>query len=157
MRWNRNARGDADTCLHTSDTVAPPTVRAQGQGMTIRVLDSISLLASELDLAATLSQERRRDVPHLKILVPCVRALLGELLERVELHDIAARDWLNAANQVVKLTSGRRGRRIGSRHRLKRKEILPLASIGRTQQRQIRRFQERQLGRGNRKSKGMSV
>ena len=140
-----------------SGTVAPPTVRAQGQGMTIRVLDSISLLASELDLAATLSQERRRDVPHLKILVPCVRALLGELLERVELHDIAARDWLNAANQVVKLTSGRRGRRIGSRHRLKRKEILPLASIGRTQQRQIRRFQERQLGRGNRKSKGMSV
>jgi hypothetical protein len=140
-----------------SDTVAPPAVRAQWEGLTIHVLDPISLLACKLELAATIPQDKRRDVSHLKILVPCVRAFLRELLERVELGDIPAKDWLKAANRVLKLTSGYRGRRIGARHRINWTEILPLAAIGRTQHEKLRRFQEQQLGRDRRKFKGMTI
>src|SRR5437667_444452 len=64
--------------LHT------PAIQAEWEDQTIRVLDPISLLACKLELAATVSQEKRRDVAHLKILLPCVRAFLSELLQQVE-------------------------------------------------------------------------
>ncbi len=57
------------------------------------MLDPISLLACKLELVATVSQEKRRDVAHLKILLPCVRAFLGELLRQAELGQLPARDW----------------------------------------------------------------
>jgi hypothetical protein len=77
-----------------SDTVATPAIEVEWDGKTIRVLDPISLLACKLELAATVSQEKRRDVAHLKILLSCVRAFLGELLQQVELGQLPARDWL---------------------------------------------------------------
>jgi hypothetical protein len=49
------------------------------------VLDPVSLLAFKLELAATLPQAKRQDVTHLKILSPCVRSFLGELLQQVEI------------------------------------------------------------------------
>ena len=71
----------------------------------IRVLDPISLLACKLALVATVEQKTRHDVPHLKILLPCVRAFLNEFLQQVESHEIPARHWLGAANQVLKSVS----------------------------------------------------
>jgi hypothetical protein len=68
-----------------SDHVATPAIQVDWGGIPIRVLDPISLLACKLELAAPVPQDRRRDVPHLKILLPCVRAFLGELLHQVEL------------------------------------------------------------------------
>jgi len=132
-------------------------IEAEWEGKTIRVLDPISLLACKLELSATVPQQKRRDVAHLRILVPCVRAFLNEVLQKVELGQIPARHWLGAANQVLKLTTRRRASQIASKHQINWREILPLAAIARSQDKQIRRFQEQQMEQGYKKSKGMSI
>ena len=92
-----------------------------------------------------MSQQKRRDLAHLRVLVPCVRAFLGEFLERVELGELQARGWLGAASQVLKLTPSVRGRRIANRHQINWSEILPLAAIAKCQHEKIRRFQTQQV------------
>jgi hypothetical protein len=140
-----------------SGSVDALAVQAEWDGKTIRVLDPISLLACKLELVATVPQEKRRDVAHLKILVPCVHAFLGEFLQQVELGQIPARHWLGAANQVLKLTTNNRARKIAGKHQINWQEILPLTAIARSRHEKIRRFQEQQLERGYRKSKGISI
>jgi hypothetical protein len=134
-----------------SSSMATPAIEAEWEGNTIRVLDPVSLLACKLELAATVLQEKRRDVAHLKILLPCVRSFLGELLQQVEIGSLPAREWLKVANQVLKLTTSVRARKIANRHRIDWKDILPLAAIAKSQHEKIRRFQEQQLERGFRK------
>ena len=134
-----------------------PAIQAEWEGQTIRVLDPISLLACKLVLAATVSQQERRDVAHLKILLPCVRAFLSEVLQQVELGALPAKDWLKVANQVLKLTTENRAQKIGKKHQINWPEILPLAAIARCHNEKIRRFQERQLERSRKTSKGISI
>lgn len=134
-----------------------PAIQAEWDGKTIRVLDPISLLACKLELAATVSQEKRRDVVHLKILLPCIRAFLGELLQQVELGKLPAKDWLKVANQVLKLTTTHRAKKIAGKHQINWLEILPLTAIAKSQNEKIRRFREQQLERGYKTSKGISI
>jgi hypothetical protein len=140
-----------------SDSVAAPAIQVEWDEKTIRVLDPISLLACKLELAATVAQEKRRDVVHLKILLLCVRAFLDELLQQVELGQLPARDWLKVANQVLKLTTNSRARKISSKHQINWKEILPLAAIANSRDEKIKRFQKQQLEQGYRNSKGISI
>lgn len=140
-----------------SGSANTPAIQAEWEGKTIRVLDPISLLACKLELAATVSQTNRRDVPHLKMLVPCVRAFLNELLQQVELGALPAKEWLKVANQVLKLTTESRARKIGGKHQISWTEILPLTAIANSQDEKIRRFRELQLQQGHKKSKGVSI
>lgn len=112
-----------------SGTASIPAVEVEWHGKVIRVLDPISLLASKLELAATVPQENRRDALHLKILVPCVRAFLHEVLQQVERGETPARDFLGAANQTLKLTTSQRARRIADKFQIDWSGILPLAAI----------------------------
>jgi hypothetical protein len=132
-------------------------IEAKWGDKNIRVLDPISLLASKLELVATVPQDKRNDVQHLKILVPCVRAFLEQVLQQVERQEIPARDWLGLANQALKLTTDHRAVRIGERCQINWREILPLSAIAQSQQEKIRRFQEQQLQQGYKKSKGISI
>jgi hypothetical protein len=140
-----------------SDSKETPAIQAEWEGTTIRVLDPISLLACKLELAATVPQEKRRDVDHLKILLPCVRSFLGEVLEQVESGQLPAREWLKVAGQVLKLTTSLRARKLARRHRIDWKEIVPLATIAQSRHEKIRRFQEQQLEQGYKKSKSISI
>lgn len=140
-----------------SGSVDELAVQSEWDGKTIRVLDPISLLACKLELLATVPQEKRRDLEHLKILLPCVRAFLGEFLQRVEQSELPARHWLGAANQVLKLTTDQRARKIASKHQINWQEILPLTAIAKSQNKKIKRFQEQQLNQGYKKSKGISI
>ena len=132
-------------------------IQAEWKGRTIRVLDPISLLACKLELVASVAQEKRRDVAHLKILVPCVRAFLDEFLQQVERGEIPARHCLGAVNQVLKLTTDKRGRKVASQRQINWQEILPLTTIARSQNEKIRRFREQQLEQGYKKSKGSAI
>ena len=123
----------------------------------IRVLDPVSLLACKLELAATVSQEKRNDVTHLKILLSCIRSFLGDLLRQVELGQLPARDWLKVANQVLKRTTSVRARKLASRFEINWPAILPLTAISASVDPKIRRFHTQQLGLGYRKSKGIST
>ncbi len=140
-----------------SDSVETPAIQTEWEGNTIRVLDPVSLLACKLELAATVSQERRRDVVHLKMMVPCVRAFLAEFLERVELGQLSVRGWLGAANQVLKLTTSIRARKISDKYQIDWKEIIPLSVIVKSHDEKVRRFQTQQLERAYKKSKGLSI
>ena len=140
-----------------SGSVDALAVQAEWNGKTIRVLDPISLLACKLELVASVSQEKRRDVAHLKILLPCVRAFLSEFLQQVERNEIPAKHWLGAVNQVLKLTTDQRARKIADKHQINWPEILPLTAIAKSQHEKIRRFQEQQLEQGYKKSKGISI
>jgi len=140
-----------------SGSVDALAVQAEWNGKTIRVLDPISLLACKLELIASVSQEKRRDVTHLKILLPCVRAFLNEFLQQVERGEIPAKHWLGAVNQVLKLTTDQRARKIAGKHQINWPEILPLTAIAKSQNEKIQRFQEQQLEQGYKKSKGVSI
>jgi len=118
---------------------------------------NVSLLACKLNLVARVPQAERRDVTHLKILVPCVRAFLREFLQRVERGQIPARHWLGPANQVLKLTTNHRARKIATQHQINWLEILPLTAITNSQNEKIRRFHQQHLEQGYRKAKGISV
>ncbi len=139
-----------------SDSVETPAIHAEWEGNIIRVLDPVSLLACKLELAATVSQEKRRDVAHLKILVPCVRAFLAEFLERVELGELPARGWLGAAKRVLKLTSSARAKKIADKYQIIWQEILPVAAIARSRDERIKRFRTQQLERVYKKPKGIA-
>lgn len=140
-----------------SGSVDELAVQSEWDGKTIRVLDPISLLACKLELVATVSQEKRHDLEHLKILLLCVRAFLNEFLQQVERVEIPARHWLGAVNQVLKLTTDNRARKIASKHQINWTEILPLPAIANSQNEKIRRFREQQLEQGYKKSKGISI
>ena len=140
-----------------SSSVEALAVQAEWDGKSIRVLDPISLLACKLALVATVSQENRRDVLHLRILLPCVRAFLNEFLHQVERREIPAKHWLGAANQVMKLTTDHRARKIAGKHQINWLEILPLTAISKSQDEKIRRFLEQQLDQGYKKSKDISI
>jgi hypothetical protein len=139
------------------DSVDRLAFEAEMDGLTIRVLDPVSLLACKLELVASVSQEKRRDLPHLRMLVPCVRAFLGEFLQQVEAGQLPVRGWLGAANQVIKLTTSVRARKLAKKHGLDWAEILPLAAIAKSEHEKIRRFREQQLEKGYRKSNGVST
>ncbi len=140
-----------------SDSIETPAIETEWEGNTIRVLDPVSLLACKLELAATVSQEKRADVWHLKILLPCVRCFLGDILRQVELGHLPARDWLKVANQVLKLTTSLRARKLGAKHQILWQEILPLSVIVKSHDEQIQRFQRQQLEHGYKRSKGISI
>ena len=112
---------------------------------------------AKLELAATVSQKKRQDMVHLKMLLPCVRAFLGEILQQVDLGKLPAKEWLKVANQVLKLTTDHRARKIADKHQINWPEILPLSAIAQSQNDKIRRFQEQQLKHGYKKSKGVSI
>ena len=132
-------------------------IEAKWRDKNIRVLNPISLLASKLELAATVSQDKRNDVLHLKILVPCVRAFLETVLEQVDQRVIPARDWLGLANQALKLTTDHRARRIGEKHQLNWSDILPLRAINQSRDEKIQHFRAHQSEQGCKKSKGISI
>ncbi|HUA69130.1 MAG TPA: hypothetical protein VMA13_11340 [Candidatus Saccharimonadales bacterium] len=140
-----------------SSVAQTPPVQAQWEQQTIRVLDPVSLLACKLELAATVPQAKRQDVTHLKILLPCVRSFLGELLHQVETGQLQARDWLKVANQILKLTTSLRAQKIADKFQIDWSGVLPLAAIARSKDEKIRRFQEQQLQRGYKKSGGISI
>jgi hypothetical protein len=140
-----------------SGSVDARAIQAAWNGKIIRVIDPISLLACKMELVARVSQEKRRDGIHLKVLLPCVRAFLREFLQQVEDGQVPARHWLSAVNQVLKLTTSQRARKIAKKHQINWGEILPLSAIGRSQNEKIRRFQQQQLKGGFRNSTGVSM
>lgn len=136
-----------------SDAVPTPAVEALWEEKSIRVLDPISLLASKLDLVATVPQDERQDVRHLRILVPCVRGFLREVLQQIDEQGVSARDWLNVASQVLKLTTTRQAKRIANKSQIDWSGILPLDAIVQSKDEKIRRFQEWQLQDSLRKTR----
>lgn len=112
-------------------------ISAECSGRQIRVIDPISLLLCKIKLALTVSQEKRQDVAHLKILIFCVRGFLRELLLEVERGNIPAKGWLGAANKIMKLARSAGGRKAAKKFEINWREILPLAEINRSGEKKI--------------------
>jgi hypothetical protein len=120
-------------------------VGAEWSGRQIRVLDPISLLFCKVNLALTVSQEKRQDVEHLKILIICARGFLREVLGEVERGRIPARGWLGAVNKLMKLAKSAHGRKVVQKFEVRWSEILPRAEIARCKNGKIVSFREKQL------------
>jgi hypothetical protein len=130
-----------------SSAVDPVAIQAEWDGKIIRVLDPVSLLACKLTLVTTVSQETRRDVDHLRILIPCLRAFLREFLEEVERSNVPVKGWLGATNRVLKLTSSPRARKAAKEFGFNWAGILPLKEIHSSKHEKLIRFREQQLSR----------
>ena len=122
-------------------------IEAEWAGRQIRVLDPISLLACKLELALTISQEKRRDVEHLKILIPCVRGFLRELLNEVEHDQLPAKGWLGAVTKIFELSKSTHGRKAGTKLKIDWQAILPRHEIMASSHAKIVSFREKQLPR----------
>lgn len=101
-----------------------------------------------------MSQKKRQDVVHLKMLLPCVRAFLGEILQQVDLGKLPAKEWLKVANQVLKLTTDHRARKIADKHQINWPEILPLTAITKKPKRENQTVSGTAIGTGLQKSEG---
>ncbi|MEI8291848.1 MAG: hypothetical protein WCH99_20455 [Verrucomicrobiota bacterium] len=129
----------------TAALVETLAVEMAWQGKIIRVLDPISLLICKIELALTVSQQKRQDVEHLKILFFCARGFLREWLQEVEAERIPAKSWLGAVNRLFKMFKTTRGRKAASKFGLVWLEILPLAEIAKATNPKIILFREKQL------------
>ena len=115
------------------------------QDASLRVLDPISLLACKVELALTVSQQKRQDAVHLKILLRCVRGFLRELLMQVEQGNVPVKGWLGAVNRLFKLAKTKHGRRAAQKYAFNWSDVLPLAEIYQSKNAKIRLFREKQL------------
>jgi len=120
-------------------------VEMEWNGKILRVLDPISLLICKVELALTVSQQKRQDVEHLKILFFCVRGFLREWLQEVEAGRIPAKGWLGAANRLLKMSKTKHGRKAATKFSLAWPGILPLAEITSSTNQKIQLFREKQL------------
>jgi hypothetical protein len=132
-----------------SGSVEAFAIEAELAGRKIRVLDPVSLFTNKLELATTVPQEKRRDVEHLRILVPCVRAFLREFLKRVECGELPVRGWLGAANRVMKLTNLARARKASLQFGINWAQILPQEEIRASKNEKVTQFREKRLPRWN--------
>lgn len=124
-------------------------IAAEWSGRQIRVLDPISLLAGKLELALTVSQTRRRDAEHVRVLIPCVRGFLRELLAGVYSGDLPVKGWLGAVNRILKLGKSTQGRKAIQRFAVDWREALPLQEIAKSAHPKIAGFAVKQLSRWN--------
>ena len=132
----------------TTSMVDALAVEMAWNGKTIRVLDPISLLICKVELALTVSQEKRQDVEHLKILLYCVRSFLRELLVEVENGRVPAQAWLGAVNRLFQLSKSTHGRKAVKKFAIHWREILPLTEIAKARNEKVVSFREKQLVRG---------
>ena len=137
-------RGIPGVAAGAADSLA---IDAEWSGQRVRVLDPISLLLCKVELALTVSQEKRQDVEHLKILMFCVRGFLRELLQEVERRNIPAKGWLGAVNKLMKLAQSSHGLKAAKKFAINWSEILPLPEIARCKHEKIVLFREKQLSR----------
>jgi hypothetical protein len=63
---------------------------------------------------------------------------------------------LKATNQVLKLSTSQRAKKISGRHQINWPDILPSAAIAQSRDEKIKQFRELQLEHGHKKSKGIS-
>lgn len=133
----------------TAGTVDALAIEMEWNGKTVRVLDPISLLICKIELALTVSQAKRQDVEHLKILRFCVRGFLRELLLEVEHGNVPAKAWLGAVNRLSKLTKSTHGRRAAKQFGVEWLELLPQSEIARCTDGKISLFREKQLAGKN--------
>lgn len=131
----------------SQSTIDSLAIQAEWSGKQIRVLDPISLLSCKLELASTVSQEKRRDVEHLKILVHCVRGFLREFLEQMDCGDLPAKGWLGAAKKILKMAKSTHGRKAARQFGISWSEILPFEEISKSKHEKIVQFREKQLSR----------
>jgi hypothetical protein len=131
----------------TGGAVEALAIGAEWNGRQIRVLDPISLLLCKVKLALTVSQEKRQDIEHLKIVFLCVRGFLREVLLEVERGNILAKGWLGAVNKVMNLAKSAHGRKAAKNFKVDWSEILPRAEIARSQNKKIALFREKQMAR----------
>lgn len=129
----------------TAAGVETLAVEMEWNDKTIRVLDPISLLICKVELALTVSQQKRQDVEHLKILYFCVRGFLREWLAEVEAGRLPAKGWLGAVNRILKMSKTTHGRKAAAKFDLSWRELFPLAEIAEATHQKISLFREKQL------------
>jgi hypothetical protein len=128
-----------------TDSQADATaVIADLQGKQLRVLNPVLLTACKLELAFTISQEERQDLTHLRIMIPCVRGFMRELLADVESGAQSANNFSGAANAMWKLATSARGKRATRKFGIQW-PFLPMKEISSSQNSKIIRFREMQL------------
>lgn len=128
-------------------TIESLAIQAEWSGKQIRVLNPVSLLICKLELALTVSQQKRRDIEHLRILILCVRGFLREILEHVDRGALPAKGWLGAVKQILKATTSARGHRAAKRFKIDWSEVFPFSEIARSKHDKIVQFREKQLAR----------
>jgi hypothetical protein len=134
-----------------SDVVEQTALTFDFEGKTVRVMNPIALVSAKLNLAARVSQEKRQDINHLKIMILCARGFLRELLHTIEKGEITPAGWLAAVNTLHKLETSRAGKRVAKNHGVNW-SFLPTKEISTAKNPKIVSFREIQLPRwqGNR-------
>lgn len=130
----------------TNELIEKSALTIDFEGKTVRVINPIALVSAKLHLATTVSQEKRHDVHHLKIMILCARGFLREVLGAIEKQDIAPAGWLAAVNTLHKLQTSSDGKRAAKNHDVNW-SYLPTAEISSAKNPKIVSFREIQLPR----------
>ena len=128
--------------------VEQTAIEIEFEGMHLRVLDPISLLAAKLALFATVPQENRQDGRHIRILIPCVRQFLSELLHSIEDGELTARDWLKIARYLLKQTATKRALRAAKVLEVNWSQLLPWEVLKSAHDPRLIRFREAKSSSG---------
>lgn len=129
----------------TARDVEALAVEMEWNRKVIRVLDPISLLICKIELALTVSQAKRQDIAHLKILLLCVCEFLREMLPEVEAGNVPAKAWLGAVNRLARLAKSSHGRKAAKKFGIVWSELLPVSAIVKSKVEKVRLFSVKQV------------
>jgi hypothetical protein len=122
-------------------------IQIEAHGHALRVMDPVSLFASKLELCASVSQENRQDVRHLKMLVHCVRHFLGDLVQGSGEDEIDSRTWLNIVGFLLKRTATKPAKRVSKELEVDWNHLLPWEILRTAKDPKLIRFVEGQRNR----------
>ena len=95
----------------------------------IRLPDLVSCLQAKIHNALGLSQERRQDLKHIRILLFCNRAFLSGTLRAAENGRVSERNFVNALEALFKLVQNDKAQQVSLRFGIDWSAAFPIAEL----------------------------
>lgn len=130
-----------------TEDVLRTAVLVERSGLRLRVIDPITLLQAKTENAVKLPQANRQDVKHMRMMMLCVRAFLGEQLAEIEAGRLAPRDYVDALERVLQVASSHTAATAARKLGIDWMETLPLKELQESPHAKLRNFVEKRLPR----------
>jgi hypothetical protein len=147
-------QGKAGAVLAVDDLKTVPGLRpdelrkgaliVEFSGVRLRVLNPIACLKAKLHNVGAIDQRGRQDEKHVRILIPCVRGFIRRLVTEAQTSG-NCRPALNALQQLLLCTSGRKITSVARAHGFALLQTVPLAALRRSRHPKLISFVAKRL------------
>jgi len=116
-------------------------------GLRVRLPHPLACLKAKTHNVARLSQEKRQDLKHLKVLLLCNRAFLRDVLDQAERSQVSERAAVNPLEALFRFTQTRIAREAAAKYNLNWAEAFPLKELLATKLPRVRSFMQKRFAK----------